>query len=77
VIQLPAYFEALNRDFSYQLEGVGEYAPLYIEREIKDNNFTIVGGRPGMKVSWQVVGIRQDPYANAHPVVVEQEKTAR
>ena len=76
VIQLPAYFETLNRDFSYQLEGVGEYAPLYIEREIKDNNFTIVGGRPGMKVSWQVVGIRQDPYATAHPVIVEQGKPA-
>ena len=28
-----------------------------------------------MKVSWQVTGIRHDPYSQAHPVEVEQEKT--
>jgi len=76
IIELPFYFEALNRDYSYQLEGVGSYAPLYIEQEIRDNRFTVSGGRPGMKVSWQVVGIRQDPFASAHPVIVEQEKSA-
>jgi hypothetical protein len=29
---------------------------------------------PGMKVSWQVTGIRQDAWANAHPLPVEEEK---
>jgi|GEM_PF-4971375 len=29
-----------------------------------------------MKVSWQVTGIRQDPWANAHPLPVEEEKSA-
>ena len=29
-----------------------------------------------MGVSWQVTGIRQDVFANAHPIVVEQEKPA-
>ena len=28
------------------------------------------------KVSWQVTGIRHDAYANAHPVNVEQDKSA-
>jgi len=28
-----------------------------------------------MKVSWQVTGIRQDAYADAHPMEVEVEKT--
>ena len=27
-----------------------------------------------MEVSWQVTGIRQDPYAEQNPVVVEEEK---
>jgi hypothetical protein len=27
-----------------------------------------------MKVSWQVTGIRRDPWANAHRVDVEQDK---
>ncbi len=27
-----------------------------------------------MKVSWQVTGIRQDPYANAHRIQVEENK---
>ena len=27
-----------------------------------------------MKVSWQVTGIRQDPYANSHRIQVEKQK---
>ncbi|MGD0921234.1 MAG: hypothetical protein ABSA70_05640 [Terriglobia bacterium] len=30
----------------------------------------------GHKVSWQVTGIRQDPYAKAHRIKVEEEKPA-
>jgi len=60
---LPDYFEALNREFRYQLTCIGGYAPVYIEQEINGNRFTIAGGKPGMKVSWQVTGIRQDPFA--------------
>ena len=29
-----------------------------------------------MKVSWQVTGVRQDAYAKAHPLQVEQDKPA-
>jgi hypothetical protein len=29
-----------------------------------------------MKVSWQVTGIRKDPWANAHRVQVEEDKPA-
>jgi hypothetical protein len=28
-----------------------------------------------LKVSWQVTGIRQDPYAEANRIVVEEDKT--
>ena len=30
-----------------------------------------------MEVSWQVTGIRQDAWANAHRIPVEEEKNAR
>jgi len=29
---------------------------------------------PHVKVSWQITGVRQDPYANEHRIQVEVEK---
>lgn len=74
VVQLPDWFEALNRDFRYQLTCIGGFARVYIADEIHQNRFRIAGGRPGLKVSWQVTGIRHDAYANAHRIPVEEEK---
>lgn len=74
-VDLPSYFQALNRDFRYQLTAIGGPGPnLHIAQEIQNNRFQIAGGGPGLRVSWQVTGIRQDAYANANRVVVEQEK---
>ena len=39
-----------------------------------NSHFKIAGGTSGMKVSWQVTGIRKDPWANAHRIEVEEEK---
>ncbi len=76
-VQLPEWFEALNRDFRYQLTAIGTPAPnLHIAEEISENHFKIAGGKPGMKVSWQVTGIRQDAMANARRLPVEKEKPA-
>jgi hypothetical protein len=74
VVDLPEWFETLNRDFRYQLTCVGGFAPVYIAKEVADNRFKIAGGKPGMKVSWQLTGIRQDAYANAHRIPVEEAK---
>jgi trimeric autotransporter adhesin len=75
-VHMPDWFQALNRDFRYQLTAVGKPAPnLYVAREIKDNRFKISGGRPHGKISWQVTGIRHDAYANAHRNPVEEEKS--
>lgn len=74
-IELPTYFEALNRDFRYQLTAIGAPGPnLYVAEEIDRNRFRIAGGAPGMKVSWQVTGVRQDPYAEMNRVQVETDK---
>jgi hypothetical protein len=69
---LPSYLEALNSDFRYQLTSIGEPRPnLYVAEEISGNHFTIAGGRPGARVSWEVTGVRIDAYANAHRIKVE------
>jgi hypothetical protein len=91
-IELPDWFDALNKDFRYQLTAIGAPGPnLYVAEEISEantnysnrssssrnnnnNHFKIAGGTSGMKVSWQVTGIRKDPYAKAHPVQVEEDK---
>ncbi len=75
-VELPNWFEALNRDFRYQLTPVGAPGPnLYIAEEVAGNRFKIAGGAAGAKVSWQVTGIRHDTYANEHRIQVEVEKT--
>jgi hypothetical protein len=73
---MPEWFSALNRDFRYQLTSIGGFSPVYIAEKAQDNRFKIAGGSPGMEVSWQVTGIRHDPYANAHRIPVEQDKPA-
>ncbi len=75
IIELPAWFGALNRDFRYQLTAIGRSGPgLYIAEKVHDNHFKIAGGKPGLEVSWQVTGIRQDAWANAHRIPTEEEK---
>jgi hypothetical protein len=76
VVTMPDYFEALNRDFRYQLTCIGGFAPVYVGAEIAGNQFKIAGGAAGLKVSWQVTGVRQDAFANKHRIPVEEEKSA-
>ena len=76
-IEMPEWFGVLNRDFRYQLTCIGGFAPVYIAEELANNQFKIGGGRAGMRVSWQITGIRQDAWANAHRIPVEQEKEAK
>ncbi len=74
IVTLPAYVEALNTDFRYQLTVVGRFAQAIVQTEVKDNRFTIATDKPNVKVSWQITGVRHDPYAEAHPLAVEQTK---
>lgn len=74
-VSLPSYFEALNYNFRYQLTSLGRFERVYIAREVKDNEFLIAGGHPHTRVSWQVTGIRKDPYAEAHRIQPEVDKS--
>ena len=76
VVVLPNWFEALNQDFRYQLTCIGGFAPVYVAQEIQGNRFKIAGGKAGLKVSWQVTGVRKDAYAQAHRTPIEQDKAA-
>jgi trimeric autotransporter adhesin len=73
-VPLPEWFQKLNRDFRYQLTCLDGFAPIYVAQRVQGNRFKIAGGRPGMEVSWQVTGVRQDAWANAHRIPVEQAK---
>jgi len=73
-VQLPDYFELINKDPSYQLTCVGGQANVYVAQEVSQNRFKIAGGRQGLKVSWQVTGVRNDRWERAHPRPVEEDK---
>ncbi len=77
IVTLPSYFNALNREFRYQLTCIGGYAPVYIASEIYNQQFAIAGGTPGLKVSWQVTGIRHDAWANENRIPTEEYKEPR
>ena len=62
-VELPAWFQVLNSNFRYQLTCIGQFAPLFVKRGLRDNHFVIAGGSAGMEVSWQVTGIRADDWA--------------
>lgn len=73
-IVLPDWFEALNRDFRYQLTVLGQFAQAIVAEKIKDNRFKIRTSLPNVEVSWQVTGIRQDAFAEKNRIPVEEAK---
>ena len=76
---LPDYFEALNRDFRYQLTVIGQFAQAIVLEKVKLNTFKIQTDQPCVEVSWQVTGVRHDPAALAawQGVVVDKELADR
>jgi hypothetical protein len=75
-VTLPAWFEAENTDFRYQLTVIGRKAQAWIAEEVGHGQFKIASDATNTKISWQITGVRQDSYAKAHPLVVEQTKPA-
>jgi len=75
-VELPDWFHALNRDFRYQLTVMGRsFAQAIVWKELADNQFTIKTNQPSVRLSWQVTGIRKDPYANAHRIQTVMPKS--
>ncbi|NNF06570.1 MAG: hypothetical protein HKN21_07400, partial [Candidatus Eisenbacteria bacterium] len=74
-VELPEWFEAYNKDFRYQLTCIGGHAPVFVASEVSGNRFQIAGGKSGMKVSWEITGVRNDAYAKTSTREVTPYKT--
>jgi hypothetical protein len=74
-VTLPDWFEAENGDFRYQLTSVGSDAHAWVSQEVANRQFKISTNATHVKVSWQITAVRQDVYAKAHPLGVEQTKS--
>jgi hypothetical protein len=73
-VKMPAWFEAYNTDFRYQLTAIGEFAQVIVAQKMNNNEFRIRSSVPNLEVSWQISAIRNDAYAKANPLLVEQAK---
>ncbi|MFC4261825.1 hypothetical protein ACFOWM_02950 [Ferruginibacter yonginensis] len=77
LVQLPEYFEKINKDFRYQLTVIGgTFAQAIISKEIANNTFEIATNQPNVKVSWEVKGVRNDARLQQFPFVAVEEKKA-
>jgi hypothetical protein len=77
MVQLPDYFEAINKDFRYQLTVIGSFSQAIISKKVQGNQFEIATSQPGVEVSWEVKGVRNDPYMQKEfKLKVEEMKTA-
>ena len=72
-IDLPDYFEVLNKDIEYNLTAIGQKINLWISKEVQNNKFEVSGDVDG-EFTWVVYGVRQDKYAVANPIIPEVEK---
>jgi hypothetical protein len=75
VVNMPDWFQALNIDFRYQLTCFNEFAQAIVFKEMAGDQFSIKTDKPNIKVSWQVTGTRNDPYAKENRLPVEKLKT--
>ena len=74
VVALPEWFEAINRDFRYQLTVLGAFAQAIVAGKIKENHFTIKTNAPEIEVSWQVTAVRSDAAMLKNPFKTEVAK---
>lgn len=76
VVQLPAWFSALNGPNSIQLTAHGVAMPgLHVAQDVDAaNTFAIAGGVAGQRVDWFIQSRRRDPWARDNQMVVEPDK---
>jgi len=74
-VQLPDYFEAINRDPVITLTPVGSPMPnLHVAVEVQNGRFKIAGGVANKRVFWRVEAIRNDLWVQRYGYQTEQEK---
>jgi len=76
-IELPGYFEEINRDFRYQLtviDNSSDFILAKVTQEIQSNRFQIRTSKPNVKVSWRVESVRNDLFVRRYGAPVELNK---
>ncbi|MCZ6834911.1 MAG: hypothetical protein O7G85_03985 [Planctomycetota bacterium] len=79
-VEMPDYFHALNSEFRYQLTIIDvsdsdDFVMAKVTKTLSAGRFTIRTSHPNIHVSWQVTGVRHDAWAEAHRIVVEEDKS--
>ncbi len=77
VVQLPPYFEAINRDFRYQLtviDASDDFVLAKVVQKIQNNRFVIRTSKPFVEVSWRVEAVRNDLWIQRYGFQTEPEK---
>lgn len=76
VVEMPDYYDLINKNPSYQLTPVGGYMQLFVKEKLENGQFVIGGGIAGAEASWTVYAERNDPYLQQYPEMraVEMEK---
>lgn len=75
-VDLPGYFEEINREPRYQLTVISTFAQAIIGEKVKDNRFSIRTSQPNVEVSWEVKAIRNDRFVQRFGAPIEVEKEA-
>lgn len=76
-VQLPAYYEEINRDPLYQLTVVDsseDFVMAKVTKRIDGNRFQIRTSKPNVEVCWRVDAIRNDRWVRKNGAPVELEK---
>ncbi|MEK7628889.1 MAG: hypothetical protein AAB421_05780 [Patescibacteria group bacterium] len=80
-VYLPSYFPVLNMEYRYLASPLSSAMPnLHLQRGVRrvwltsEPSFVLSGGIPHGEVSWQVTGIRKDPFIETYPIEVEVPK---
>jgi len=78
VVTLPDWFAPINEDPRYTLTPIGAAAPrLHVAEPLANGRFRIAGGPAGLRVSWEVTAVRDDPAARRHKKPVVQDAPDR
>lgn len=76
-IQLPDYFDEINKDPRYQLtviSGGADFVQAMVSKKIEARRFQIRTSKPRTEVCWEVKGVRNDAFVRAYGAPVETLK---
>lgn len=78
-VELPDYVQAINRDYRYQLTILDDsdaqgFVLAKVSKKLRDGRFQIRTSAPGVEVSWEIRGTRNDRFVQEYGAPVEVEK---